>query len=78
MPFLTAVAVFLGTAIACVVYNRQLAEYFADNSLNILNWIFPTNPWLKHYLLWGYRIFLYVVATFCVAPIVIYLSFLLL
>ena len=59
MPVFTML-VFLGTATACVVYNRQLAEYFSANFLKIFHWFFMPVSRLKHYVLWGYRILLYV------------------
>jgi len=68
-----AVVIFLGVATVCVVCNRQLAEYFAENFLKILQFVFPRNLLLKHYLLWGYRILLYVAAAFCVLAVAIYL-----
>jgi hypothetical protein len=74
MPVFTML-VFLGTATACVVYNRQVAEYFSANLLKILQWFFLLDSRLQHYLLWIYRILLYMAAAFCVVAVAVYVCF---
>ena len=76
MPALIAAIIFLGIAMGFVVYNRQLAEYLAENFLKIPRWFYPPASRLEYCLVWFYRVFLYFSAIFCIVSISVYLFFL--